>query len=622
MRWRQSRSRHSAGQRKKQLRCFLSIFVGLFCVSLLSKPVSSGLQKRPFLSATTLLSTESDSATQPQFTIVVLTKNRLGCLTNLLSSLQNTHFDGDTIRLQIRIDHSDAQDDLLAAAKTFSFLHGSKEVVLSHRELGLAKSWFRAWNPGNDAERAIIFEDDITLSPLWYRWLKRAWLQYGDRADIAGISLQRQSLVPQQPHHNNLKVASNKPFLYKLVGSIGFSPNPVYWRLFLRWVESINLDSFDVSTPDLVSSVWWNQLDKRHMWTQHFIFFSLTMDIYTLYVNLPNEETLAAHMRAKGAHFETDEGADFHTAKNISMNFPQHLTKYDWNGKELSQDMTSLDRNVKSTLVYNARRIQAENGFTYIMFLNAAFLNMTKSWVCEVRRTAEKVLQSTLFISSDFETTRKLFAFEPSLLIFTMPSNLKQAVSFGSYSYYSVVLERLKLQNTLLQEGIHIHIIESDQFWSEDVTPSLRKKFEQFDLIAGQEGPFPQSNETVSRICGGFHGLLSTEDTRSFFADYLDRYAHTLEVRINERESKQLRDHEDDQAALTRMALGKSLSIGYVDRCDYANGLWFDNANYRRRCPNPKVLHNGYIVGNRAKTERAQQTGRWYLSGDGLQCQM
>ena len=38
-----------------------------------------------------------------------------------------------------------------------------------------------------DDEFCIIIEDDLEVSPFWYTWLKKSWLKYQDREDIAGI---------------------------------------------------------------------------------------------------------------------------------------------------------------------------------------------------------------------------------------------------------------------------------------------------------------------------------------------------------------------------------------------------------------------------------------------------
>ena len=42
-----------------------------------------------------------------------------------------------------------------------------EQVVQPPTNLGLAKSWFSAWDPVSSDERAIILEDDVELSPRW-----------------------------------------------------------------------------------------------------------------------------------------------------------------------------------------------------------------------------------------------------------------------------------------------------------------------------------------------------------------------------------------------------------------------------------------------------------------------
>eukprot|EP00557_Chaetoceros_sp_GSL56_P001045 CAMPEP_0176504396 /NCGR_PEP_ID=MMETSP0200_2-20121128/15908_1 /TAXON_ID=947934 /ORGANISM="Chaetoceros sp., Strain GSL56" /LENGTH=135 /DNA_ID=CAMNT_0017903819 /DNA_START=117 /DNA_END=521 /DNA_ORIENTATION=+ len=134
--------------------------------------------------------------------------------------------------------------------------------------MGLARSWFYAWMPKHDNDYGIILEDDIEMaSDVWYKWIKKAWLLYDRDAEMspnhmAGISLCRQTLVPLKPHRQEVIV--NK---------------------FVAWINSIDLDTFDVSTPELVTSDAWNSraFDKRHMWTQHFIYFSKQHNLFTLY---------------------------------------------------------------------------------------------------------------------------------------------------------------------------------------------------------------------------------------------------------------------------------------------------------------------------------------------------
>merc|ERR1712176_144405 len=138
--------------------------------------------------------------------------------------------------------------------------------------------------------------------------------------DIAGISLQRQTLVPQQP----AKHIHMEPFLFKLVGSMGFSPHPQRWKEFLEWVAAKDLEHFDASVDGLITSEWYATQDKRSMWTQLFIRFcdEHSPPLYTLYVNLPNGETLGGHWREKGEHLKEGLGLDFALATNAETPWP------------------------------------------------------------------------------------------------------------------------------------------------------------------------------------------------------------------------------------------------------------------------------------------------------------
>lgn len=149
-----------------------------------------------------------------------------------------------------------------------------KIVEVSPVSKGLRPAQFDAFIPTNTIDHAIIIEDDLEVSPHWYLWLREAWKAYGHRDDINGISLCRQAMVPHKSVGNiNKEIVNNhQPFLFVMLGSHGFSPDPRRWRQFLDWINYINLETFDVSRPGLVTSEWWRSTDKRHMWEQHFIY--------------------------------------------------------------------------------------------------------------------------------------------------------------------------------------------------------------------------------------------------------------------------------------------------------------------------------------------------------------
>jgi len=277
--------------------------------------------------------------------IYVLSKDRAVSLQRLLDSLENTDYSGDTVQIFVHIDHSPKNADSIAVARDYKFSWGNFSYSVSSKGKGLRDSWFHVWHPQN-YERAVILEDDIKLSREWYKWLKLAWESYGDRTDLAGISLQRQTLVPKHPSHHSEIENEHKPFLYALVGSIGFSPHWKQWRSFQEWIASVDIETVDLKIPELITTNWFYLGRRNVMWTQYFIWFCKQHDLYTLYVNLPGKTTLAAHMREKGEHHNGNDGQDFTVAVNVHTTFPDVLYKYGWDAKHIVSEVLSPVKHV------------------------------------------------------------------------------------------------------------------------------------------------------------------------------------------------------------------------------------------------------------------------------------
>ena len=546
--------------------------------------------------------------------MIVLAKDRPRQLENLLHSLENARYDGSRVALHIRIDGS-GDTATVQVAKKFTFSHGSKTLVVAKTELGLAKSWYNAWKPRRN-ERAIILEDDIVLSPDWFKFLSRAWQAYGKYDELAGISLQRQTLVPYHGHHEYEIVSDHEPFLYPLVGSIGFSPSSSVWRRFTSWIDSIDLNNFNVSTPGLVTSDWWNVLDKKNMWTQHFIYFCVKFDLYTLYINLEDSKTLAAHTRAKGTHFQQTLGADFDIAPagKALLKMPTSIRKFDWDGIEKQAHQSVGDVIQRDTIASVASQIQLKDRFVFLMFLNDGFSDFIQNWFCNMVRVNEQVLTQTIFVTTGDYIARVVAELRPDLHVFSIRSPWKNPSSFGTFAYFKIVTERLRIQQHLLTSGINVFVIEADQIWRKDIRPIIdRYFFNETEIIGGEENGFGmKSSEEESRICGGFFGIRSTSKTIAFFRKYLELYELHLE-----REKYNLSEFEDDQAFLTRTAISSGISFSMFSSCEYANGLWFKASNFRSLCPDPFVLHNNYVIGAHEKLKRSKGQGYWFVDGGG-----
>ncbi|KAL3933901.1 MAG: hypothetical protein SGBAC_010201 [Bacillariaceae sp.] len=295
-----------------------------------------------------------------RFTIMVLGMDRFDSMKRLLDSLDATDYGADLVDLVIRFDRPRK-----ATANWFQQVEGIRSrvwkpgnvtIVVSNESMGLRRSWLEAWNPKDEQDRAIILEDDVEVSPIWYKWLQQAHDAYDGRQDLAGISLQRQTLIPKKPpgvpqskqnrrRNKNQKAkrqmlenpTEGQPFLFRLVGSIGFSPKASVWMDFLDFTNCALETDLDVSVPGLITSKWYGgYFDKTTMWTQLFIYFCNHQELSSLYYFPPgNHSAMAAHWREKGAHHSASFGRDFElaTTNDTGNDFPSELVSLNWDGK-------------------------------------------------------------------------------------------------------------------------------------------------------------------------------------------------------------------------------------------------------------------------------------------------
>ena len=59
-------------------------------------------------------------------------------------------------------------------AQTFRFSHGEKIVQEERENLGIMRAWAQAWT-WRDREIFVIIEDDVEMSPHWYRAAVNMW---------------------------------------------------------------------------------------------------------------------------------------------------------------------------------------------------------------------------------------------------------------------------------------------------------------------------------------------------------------------------------------------------------------------------------------------------------------
>ena len=251
-------------------------------------------------------------------------------------------------------------------AEQFLWPHGDKRVVVNEGNNGLSKQWYFAWQPSAESEAAFIFEDDLEVSPLFYRWTRAAVGRYytmdqrrlhrqmllavrdhirvngsasaaspdglpplerfardaAGRPLMYGVCLQKQHLDPAH-YPKRLDVRNgHRPFLFSLVGSWGPLLLPLPWRAFREWwawrsARARASDELFPITEKLVVNHFYR--NNAGIWTPWIVRFAYETGAKCLYSNLPGNASLMTNHREKGENYGTTMGAETATLSNESV---------------------------------------------------------------------------------------------------------------------------------------------------------------------------------------------------------------------------------------------------------------------------------------------------------------
>ena len=119
--------------------------------------------------------------------IVVVAYNRIDSLKRLLGSLQKAEFPMPA-KLIISIDRGD-NADVLSFAEAFSWPFGEKQVIYQEKNLGLKAHILKCGNLTQQHDGIILLEDDLYVSPDFYRYAQECYAFVLGKNRIAGVAL-------------------------------------------------------------------------------------------------------------------------------------------------------------------------------------------------------------------------------------------------------------------------------------------------------------------------------------------------------------------------------------------------------------------------------------------------
>lgn len=259
----------------------------------------------------------------------------LGCerphsLSRLLDSLISSHYHGSRVDLHIHLDggcRGPAAAETVDVAYAYSqrWSHGSVNVSRISPSRGIRAAWLGAWSPSSARDRAIILEDDIELSPWWFKWLSAAHDAYVqelvDAAPIlAGFALNRLAtlqdgrvLAEMPPGHG--------PMLSRTPSAWAFAPDAAIWRAFLSsaWATGGRVNASSMRRTVFSSG------DGKNEWLASFAAFCAERGGLTLYPRVrPDGQALAVNWREPGAHFNM-QNKGLHAADSAASDFDRMM---------------------------------------------------------------------------------------------------------------------------------------------------------------------------------------------------------------------------------------------------------------------------------------------------------
>ncbi|ORZ01618.1 hypothetical protein BCR43DRAFT_433908 [Syncephalastrum racemosum] len=257
----------------------------------------------------------------PEIDIVVVTDRRPHSLSRLIQSAERSYFLSDRVNLAIQMEQSSDRVTRMYV-NSLQWSHGKKLVRHRIRKGGLMPAIIESWYPSSNDNYAVLLEDDVEVSPLFYAWAKYSILQYryGDssqnaRALMFGVSLYSPRSVELNPegrrpfHPDNVLrnyYPARIPYVSQIPCSWGAVYFPEHWREFHEYLTIRLLDLqqdrlLNVTVPRSRSSRW------KKSWKKYFIEMVYLRGYVMLYPNFQEFESFSTNHLETGTHIKTPE---------------------------------------------------------------------------------------------------------------------------------------------------------------------------------------------------------------------------------------------------------------------------------------------------------------------------
>lgn len=207
--------------------------------------------------------------------IVVVGYNRPKSMSRLLNSLNLASYLDYMVDLVISIDYS-GDNSVSVVADEFAWKNGEKMVIKHKTNLGLFRHILLCGDLTQKYENVIILEDDLIVSPEFFKFSLSAIKYFSDDSRIAGISLYSHSFNFQTNRHFVPVDDGYDNFFIQMSQSWGQIWSKTKWNEFKLWLSTEKENKkLDIKMPNSILH-WpnssWMKLHNRFLVDKNYYF--------------------------------------------------------------------------------------------------------------------------------------------------------------------------------------------------------------------------------------------------------------------------------------------------------------------------------------------------------------
>ena len=338
--------------------------------------------------------------------IVIPCYNRTETLNGLLSSLLRAEYDRP-VELVFSIDYS-GDNQVANLAEQFQWPFGEKTLIKHRENIGLRRNIIGCGDLTEHHDAVIVLEDDLVVSPLFFKYAAEACDYYWDDARVAGISLYSYRFT-EDGRAFYPETKGNDTYFIQWTSSWGQLWTKRQWSDFKQWYVVHHDDLGEFSIPQYVKN-W------KNSWKKYNIAYISDTDKYYVYpVNsfttmVPTKGTHAESVRLRNPYMVP---LCAFLARSLAFQNIESAQKYDSFFEPCDE---RLEINGKEECVsyniYCNKGSKDLKGQYYVTSLRIAGREPVKTWGGQLLPPEKNIIESVagvglyLYRTKDYKSTR------------------------------------------------------------------------------------------------------------------------------------------------------------------------------------------------------------------------